>query len=105
LEEGGGNGLLLVVILARDLIDAIRAFPVRREVEHCGARITVDSLDFYANCTHCGVRIKVRSFAAIPEIEDVFDAVFEWMNREGAQEFADHRRAALPPRSEKLAPR
>jgi hypothetical protein len=78
-----------------DLIDAIRAFPVRREVEHCGTRITVDSLDFYATCPHCGTRIKVRSFTATPEIEDVFDAVFEWMNQEGAREVAEHRRVAL----------
>jgi hypothetical protein len=77
------------------LIDAIRAFPVHREVEHCGARITVDSLGFYATCPHCGTRIKIRSFAATPEIEDVFDAVFEWMNQEGALEVAEHRRAAL----------
>jgi hypothetical protein len=76
-------------------IDAIRTFPVRREVEHCGVRITVDSLEFYATCPRCGTRIKVRSFAATPEIEDIFDAVFEWMNQEGAQEVAEHRRVAL----------
>lgn len=78
-----------------ELIDAIRAFPVHREIEHCGTKITVESLDFYANCPNCGARIKVRSFAAAPEIEDVFDAVLEWMNQPGAQEVADHRRAAL----------
>jgi hypothetical protein len=46
-------------------------------------------------CPRCGVRIKVRSFSAIPEIEDVFDAVFEWMNQEGAREVAERRQATL----------
>jgi hypothetical protein len=81
--------------IGSDLIEAIRALPVRREIEHCGARMTVDPFDFYATCPHCGSRIKVRSYAATPEIEDVFDAVFEWMNQEGAQEVAEHRRVAL----------
>jgi hypothetical protein len=78
-----------------DLIEAIRAFPVRREIEHCGTRIAVDPFEFYATCPQCGTRFKVRSFGATTEIEDIFDAVFEWMNQEGAQEVVDHRRAAL----------
>lgn len=81
--------------IGSDLIEAIRAFPVRREIEHCGARITVAPFEFYATCPHCGSRLKVRSYAATPEIEDIFDAVFEWMNQEGAQEAAQHRRVAL----------
>jgi hypothetical protein len=85
----------LSVEIGSDLIEAIRTFPVRREVEHCGARITVAPFDFYATCPHCGSRIKVRSYAATPEVEDVFDAVFEWMNREGAEEVAENRRVDL----------
>jgi hypothetical protein len=81
--------------IGTELIEAIRAFPVRREIEHCGVRIAVAPFEFYASCPHCGSRIKVRSYAATPEIEDVFDAVFEWMNQEGAQEIAEHRRDAL----------
>jgi hypothetical protein len=81
--------------IGADVIEAIRAFPVRREIKHCGTRIAVDPFESYADCPHCGSRIKVRSFAATPEIEDIFDAVFEWMNREGALEVAKHRQGAL----------
>jgi hypothetical protein len=81
--------------IGSDLIDAIRNFPTRREVEHCGTSITADPFDFYVECPHCGARIKVRSFAAIPELEDVFDAVFEWMNGEEAQGIAERRKMAL----------
>ncbi len=81
--------------ISTDLIEAIRAFPVRRETEHCGTRIATDPFDFYVQCPRCGARIKVRSFTAVPEIEDVFDAVFEWMNQAGAAEAAKRRQAAL----------
>lgn len=81
--------------IGSDLIEAIRSFPLRREIEHCGVCIAVDPFDFYATCPQCHSRIKVRSYAATPEIEDVFDAVFEWMNQGGAREIAEHRRAAL----------
>ena len=81
--------------MSSDLIEAIRAFPVRREIEHCGARIAADPFEFYMDCPHCGTRIKARSFAAAPEIEDIFDAVFEWMNEDRAREAAKRRRAGL----------
>jgi hypothetical protein len=66
--------------ISGDLLEAIRAFPVHREIEHCGARIAFDPFEFFVTCPRCGARIKVRSFSAVPEIEDVFDAVFEWLN-------------------------
>jgi hypothetical protein len=81
--------------ISHELIEAIRAFPVRREIEHCGARIAFDPFDFYVECPRCGVRIKVRSFSAASEIEDVFDAVFEWLSQEEAGEVAGRRQAAL----------
>ena len=81
--------------IGSDLIEAIRAFPVRREIEHCGSPITADPFDFYVECPHCGSRVKVRSFSAIPELEDVFDAVFEWMNHEEARDVAERRQTAL----------
>ena len=71
------------VEVSEDLLEAIRSFPVRREVEHCGGRFSVSPFDFYADCPGCGQRIKVRSFTAGGEIEDLFDAVFEWMNQPG----------------------
>ena len=46
-------------------------------------------------CPHCGARLKVRSVSAIPEIEDVFDAVFEWLNDPKAGALAEQRRQAI----------
>ena len=40
-------------------------------------------------------RIEGPSFSAGGEIEDVFDAVFEWMNRPLAQDEARRRQTAL----------
>jgi hypothetical protein len=77
------------------LLEAIAAFPLRREVTHCGVSFSVSPFDFHAECPCCRVRIKVRSFAAVPELEDVFDAVFEWMNQEGAAELARRRQAEI----------
>jgi hypothetical protein len=77
------------------LLEAIRSFPLERAVEHCGSRMMVSPFDFYAECPHCGTRIKVRSFSAIAEIEDIFDAVFEWMNRPLAQEVVKRRQEVL----------
>ncbi len=66
------------------LIEAIRSFPARRDVEHCGVHFEADPFDIYTNCPHCGARIKLRSFSGSTEIEDVFDAVFAWMDRADA---------------------
>jgi hypothetical protein len=77
------------------LIEAIRNFPVHREVEHCGVRFEAEPFDFYASCPRCGARIKLRSFSGGTEIEDVFDAVLEWMSRPIASDVATRRRAAI----------
>jgi hypothetical protein len=37
----------------------------------------------------------MRSFSAVTEIEDVFDAVFEWLNRPEAQELARRRQREI----------
>jgi hypothetical protein len=81
--------------ISGDLLDAIRNFPVRREAEHCGSRIVISPFDVYAQCLHCGSRIKMRSFSAVTEIEDVFDAFFEWLNRPEAQELAKKRQSEI----------
>jgi hypothetical protein len=85
----------VVVEVSGDLLTAVRSFPVRREVEHCGGRIIVSPFDFYADCPHCGQRIKIRSFSACSEIEDLFDAFFEWMNQPGADDVATRRQEKL----------
>jgi hypothetical protein len=78
-----------------DLIEAVRTFPHERIVEHCGVKIVASPFDFYATCPHCGTRIKLRAFSAGSEVEDIFDAVFEWMNQPGAAELARHRQQAI----------
>ena len=78
-----------------DLLEAIRSFPAEREVEHCGVRFKTSPFEFYAECPRCGTRMKLRSFSGVGEIEDVFDAVFEWMNQPVAEEAARRRRLAL----------
>ncbi len=82
-------------IIPEGLVETIRNFPTAREVEHCGRRFTVSPFDIYATCPQCGARIKVRSFSALPEIEDVFDAVFTWLNQPEAQKAAKRRQEAL----------
>lgn len=77
------------------IVEAIRTFPLGREVEHCGRKLVVSPFDFYITCPHCGGRIKLRSFAAGLEIEDVFDAVFEWLTQPGAMEVMRRRQEAL----------
>lgn len=81
------------VAVAPELIEAIRRFPVAREVAHCGSTFSTSPLAIYAACPHCGERLKLRSFGGVPEIEDVIDAVLEWMNDPAARASADARRA------------
>ena len=79
------------VEVSQSLSDAISAFPLTRKVTHCGAVFAVSPFDIYATCPVCKTRLKVRSFGGGLEIEDLFDAVFTWLNQPGAQEIA-HRR-------------
>jgi hypothetical protein len=78
-----------------NLVEAIRTFPLQREIEHCGQRLLVSPFDYYAECPHCHNRIKVRSFSGVPELEDVFDAVFEWLNQPQAEEVARRRQQEI----------
>lgn len=77
------------------LIKSIESFPLHREVSHCGDTFTVSPFDIYAECPRCGSRLKVRSMSACPEIEDLFDAVFEWMSQPGADALVRRRQQVL----------
>jgi hypothetical protein len=44
----------------------------------------------------------VRAFSGVEEIEDVFDAVFEWMNRPQAREAVERRLGVLAEESADL---
>ncbi len=83
------------VTIPQGLLDAIAALPVVRELEHCGASFAASPFDLYGTCPVCNTRLKLRSFGAVPEIEDVFDAVFAWMNRPGAVELVQKRREQI----------
>ena len=83
------------VEVASTVIDAIRSFPLVREVEHCGSKFAVSPLDIYATCPRCGAKLKLRSFSSVPEIEDLFDAVLEWMLQPGAMELARQRQRTI----------
>ena len=78
-----------------ELLDAIRSFPLQRHLEHCGVQMAASPFNFYVECPACGSRVKLRAFSAAPELEDVFDAVFEWLDRPGAEEIARKRRQAI----------
>lgn len=77
------------------LIEAIREFSTSRTVEHCGEACTVSPFDIYAECPRCGEKIKVRSFSGVPEVEDIFDAVFEWMLEPRAEALSRDRMKAI----------
>lgn len=67
-----------------ELIEAIRTFPMSQEVTHCGKVFQAPPFDIYVVCPVCEVEIKARKFSSYVEIEDVFDAVFEWMMQPNA---------------------
>ncbi len=77
------------------LIDALRALPAEREIEHCGARFRVAALDMYAACPECGARIKLRGFSGHDDVEDVVDAVLEWMLDPECRKVAEGRQAVI----------
>jgi hypothetical protein len=84
-----------VVDIPWSLIEGIKTFPIQREVEHCSTTFQVPPFDFYAQCPHCGTKIKVRACSGVTEIEDIFDAVFEWLNQPGAAELAHQRQQVI----------
>ena len=83
------------VEIPEQLIEALRTFPLEREVEHCGHRWAVSPFEVYANCPHCSSRIKLRAYSAGNELEDVFDAVFEWLRQPCAAKLLDRRQKSL----------
>jgi len=83
------------VSVTPELLDAIATFPTQREVRHCGTTFAASPLDIYATCPVCGTRLKVRSFASAPELEDVFDAVLAWMLQPSAEAIVRQRMAVL----------
>jgi hypothetical protein len=81
--------------ISPQLLETIRSLPVHRSVTHCGETFVISPFDIYAACPRCATRFKVRSFAGITELEDVFDAVFTWMRQPGAEEIVRQRQQVL----------
>ncbi|HEV2949377.1 MAG TPA: hypothetical protein VGX70_18525 [Gemmataceae bacterium] len=81
--------------VSEELLHAIRSLPLKREVEHCGQQFIVSPFDIYATCPKCGAQLKTRSFSGATEVEDVFDAVFEWMNQPGTAELVSKRQTDI----------
>jgi transcription elongation factor Elf1 len=66
----------------RDVIEGIEQLPHYREFtcRQCGHKQKVYSLFIHTHCEKCGVRVKLRGYAAIgSEIEDVIDTVLAWL--------------------------
>jgi hypothetical protein len=84
----------LKIPIPRGLTDAIRSLADSRAVEHCGTQFQVNPLAMYGKCPQCGAEIKLRSFSAGDEIEDVIDAVLTWINSTAAATHAAEQRAA-----------
>ena len=50
--------------------------------EKCGHKQQVYTLTIQSSCDKCGLKVKHRGYAAIgSEIEDVVDAVLEWLGQ------------------------
>jgi hypothetical protein len=83
------------VEVSADLLEALRAFPHVRTVKHCDSTMEVSPLALYAVCPACRQRVKLRSFSGAPEIEDVIDAVLEWLADPAARAYAEQRRQEI----------
>jgi hypothetical protein len=75
-----------------DLVEYLRRFPTERSVQRCDtdrsrARILFELSEVRRND-------QLRPFGGT-EIEDLFDAVFEWMNQPGAESIVRRRREAI----------
>lgn len=81
--------------ISQELLESVENFPSAREVAHCGQTFLISPLETYATCPGCGVRIKVRSFTAALEIEDLFDAFAEWLANPDAARIIHDRQQQL----------
>lgn len=80
------------------VISDIEQLPHFREVEckQCGSSLVVHALQINAVCDGCGVKMKLRGYAAIgSEVQDVIDAVLKWMGTGSAYEATMKRHKAI----------
>jgi hypothetical protein len=81
--------------ISPELVEAVERFPTARVVAHCGQSFPISPFDLYATCPSCGARFKVRAFSAHPELEDLFDAFFQWLQTPDAARLAAQRQQVL----------
>ncbi len=86
---------VMTIDVPHDLVTAIQSFPLVRELEHCGQCFAVSPFAIYATCPHCGTELKVRGFSSHADVEDVFDAVFDWLTQPHATELLRQRQREI----------
>ena len=81
--------------LSPELLELIRTLPAVRHFEHCDRVFSASPFDIYAACPQCGKEIKIRSFSDTLEVEDIFDAVFKWIEANGTDDIVMRRREEI----------
>ena len=83
--------------LSHQLLQAIAAFPLERDVQcfNCDQLISISPFEFYAECPRCNAKRKVKSMSGVTELEDVFDAVFQWLDQPRALAIMEHRQRVM----------
>lgn len=84
-----------IFYVSDDLIKAIQSFPVSKEVKHCNTVFSVSPFDIYGTCPQCKTKIKLMSFSGNYQLEDVFDAVFEWLIKPEVQKLFEKRQREI----------
>ena len=64
-----------------EIIDEIKNLPAFSPIQcpKCGHEYEVSALLIQGECPNCNLYIKYRAFSAEKEIQDVIDAVLEWI--------------------------
>lgn len=64
-----------------EIIEQIENLPHYREYvcSRCGYKQQVYVLTVHSHCKRCDTPVKLRCYAATPELEDVIDAVLKWL--------------------------
>ena len=65
------------------IYDLIKRFPKTRSFKHCDKIYTVSNLKIYGHCSICLAKIKLRSFGAPKEIQDIILLAKEWLEEAG----------------------
>lgn len=80
-----------------EIIEGIENLPHYREFtcRQCGHRQRVYSLVVRSHCEKCKTSVKLRRYAASPEIEDIIDAVLAWLGEGEEFELAMKRKRVI----------